>query len=167
MTALRVISPGFHSTVQDLGRYAHLRTAIPPAADRWTFRTVSVERALARGFSILGNLNSPPEWAALNTGTQPYEWWHARLPRDWAEYATYVRRTVEAFPGIRVWEVGNEMDCDFLIVPPDRDKPAVYADLVKRTRAATLHAVSSPRSQPRSPATSASAGWLSAWAWAR
>lgn len=31
MTALRVLVPGLRSTVQDLGRYAHLRTAIPPA----------------------------------------------------------------------------------------------------------------------------------------
>jgi hypothetical protein len=110
--------------------------AVQPEQDRWAIRTVAVERALARGFSVLGNLNSPPEWAALKTGEQPYAWWHSRLPRDWAEWTTYVQRTVKAFPGIRAWEVGNEMDCDYLIVPPDRDKPTAYADLVKRTRAA-------------------------------
>lgn len=31
MTTLRVLEPGLRSTVQDAGRYAHLRTAIPPA----------------------------------------------------------------------------------------------------------------------------------------
>jgi antagonist of KipI len=39
VTALRVVVPGFRSTVQDLGRYAHLRTAVPPAgpADPFAF----------------------------------------------------------------------------------------------------------------------------------
>lgn len=39
MTTLRVLAPGFRSTIQDLGRYAHLRSAIPPAgpADPFAF----------------------------------------------------------------------------------------------------------------------------------
>ncbi len=110
--------------------------AVQPAEDRWTIHTAAVERAVARGFYVLGNLNSPPEWAALKTGNQQYAWWHSRLPRDWTEWTTYVQRTVTAFPGIRAWEVGNEMDCDYLIVPPDVDKPTAYADLTRRTRAA-------------------------------
>ena len=110
--------------------------AVQPTPDRWTLRTTAVERALARGFSVLGNLNSPPEWAALKTGSQTYTWWNSRLPRDWTDYATYVQRTVKAFPGIRTWEVGNEMDGGYLLVPPDQDKPTAYADLVKRTRTA-------------------------------
>jgi antagonist of KipI len=39
VTTLRVLVPGFRSTVQDLGRYTHLRTAVPPAgpADPFAF----------------------------------------------------------------------------------------------------------------------------------
>lgn len=40
MTRLRVLVPGFRSTVQDLGRYTHLRMAVPPAgpADPYAFQ---------------------------------------------------------------------------------------------------------------------------------
>ena len=109
--------------------------AVQPTPDRWALRTTAVERAMARGFSVLGNLNSPPEWAALKAGSESYDWWNGRLPRDWADYATYVERTVKAFPGIRAWEVGNEMDHTYLIPPPGTDKLTAYTELVRHARA--------------------------------
>lgn len=111
-----------------------------PVEGRFQPPTAPVQRALARGFAVSGVLNCPPEWAAQRTGSQSYSWWHARMPADWARWDAYVRRTVAAFPGIADWEVGNEMDCDYLIVPPEASKPASYAELVQRTRAAVAAA---------------------------
>ena len=59
MTTLRVLAPGFRSTVQDLGRYAYLRSAIPPAgpADPFAFAAAQHlvgNEASAAGIEIVG-----------------------------------------------------------------------------------------------------------------
>lgn len=59
MSALRISEPGFRSTVQDLGRFGHLRSAVPPAgpADPFAFeaaqRLVGNDRSAA-GIEIVG-----------------------------------------------------------------------------------------------------------------
>lgn len=59
MTSLRIIAPGLRSTVQDLGRHAHLRSAVPPAgpADPFAFEAAQHlvgNEASAAGLELVG-----------------------------------------------------------------------------------------------------------------
>lgn len=107
-----------------------------PEPGKRAFSTVGVERALARGFNVLGSLDTTPEWAATPGIDHPYTWWRSRVPRDWAQWSDYVQAAIRAFPGIRHWEVFNEPDIDFLVVPKGADKAAAYTDILAHTRQA-------------------------------
>lgn len=59
MTTLRVLVPGFRSTLQDLGRYTHLRLAVPPAGPADPFAFAAAQQlvgndASAAGIEIVG-----------------------------------------------------------------------------------------------------------------
>jgi hypothetical protein len=108
-----------------------------PVQGKREFNTVGVERAIARGFSVLGSLDTTPQWAATpGIDDQPYTWWRSRVPRDWTQWADYVQAAIRAFPGIRHWEIWNEPDIDFLLVPKGTDKAAAYTDILAHTRQA-------------------------------
>ena len=118
----------------------------PPLNTKWmlaepeqgtcVFQTVGVERAVARGFSVLGSLDTTPKWAATPGNDEPYTWWNSRVPRDWVQWADYVQAAIRAFPGIRHWEVFNEPDIDFLLVPKGTDKAAAYTEILAHTQQA-------------------------------
>lgn len=107
-----------------------------PEQGKLAFPTAGIERALARGFNVLGSLDTCPEWAATPGIDQPYTWWRNRVPRDWAQWSNYVQAALRAFPGIRHWEIYNEPDIDFLLVPKGVDKAAAYTEIMTRTRTA-------------------------------
>jgi hypothetical protein len=111
-------------------------SVIEPQAGQPVYPLAPVARATARGFSVLGSLDSPPEWAATPGIAKPYAWWHCRVPRDWNEWTAYVQGVVAAFPAIRAWEVYNEPDGDFLVVKPGEDKAAKYVEILQRTQQA-------------------------------
>lgn len=107
-----------------------------PEQGKRRFHTIGVERALARGFSILGSLDTTPQWAATPGIDLPYEWWNSRVPRDWTQWQGYVQAALRAFPGIRHWEIWNEPDISFLQVPEGVDKAAAYTDILTHTQQA-------------------------------
>lgn len=96
MTTLRVLVPGFRSTVQDRGRYGHLRIAVPPAgpADPFAFEAAQQlvgNEASAAAIEIVGlpfrvTLDAPRLIAATGREVRlrtrgPVEGWTAVFAR--------------------------------------------------------------------------------------
>ena len=95
--------------LHDFGDFCHWRV-VEPEKGRFVWRDAEVDALRARGFSVLANLGHPPLWAGRKepAGGNHGDWTDAP-PRDPAEWAQYVFKTVEHFRGrIRHWEVWNE-----------------------------------------------------------
>jgi antagonist of KipI len=101
VTTLRVLVPGFRSTVQDLGRYTHLRMAVPPAgpADPFAFEAAQHlvgNDTAAAGIEIVGLpfravLDSPRLIAATGREVRlrtrgPVDGWTAVFARAGEEF---------------------------------------------------------------------------------
>ncbi|MGC9320308.1 MAG: LamG-like jellyroll fold domain-containing protein [Armatimonadota bacterium] len=84
---------------------------VQPAEDDWAFHgDETITRCVDNGMHVLGVFLGTPRWAARVPEDYPQDARaHNYPPRDPAEYAEYVRRTVEHYRDrIRRWEVWNE-----------------------------------------------------------
>ncbi|MBI2838723.1 MAG: hypothetical protein HYX75_10430 [Acidobacteria bacterium] len=84
-----------------------------------------IAQALASGLSVMWNIAvEPAEW-----GYSRYASW---LPTDVRAYRRFVQTTIRRYPGVRVWQVGNEPDIQ-LGFPPPLPRRADFAKLQRLT----------------------------------
>lgn len=119
----------------------------PPNHTKWCFIETKkgelvfpisgVARAHAKGFKLLGNLGTVPEFYADKPAKERQTWYYAFPPKGeegWKAYENYVAATVKAFaPYTRTWEIGNESDGQFLQVPEGQNREEIYLEYVRRT----------------------------------
>ena len=77
------------------------------AAFHWSRLDQTVNRALCRGFNVVGVLSYTPAWAVTRTvadGGRRY----TDLPDDLRDWTRFVRATVERYPDVRAWAIWNE-----------------------------------------------------------
>ncbi|MBI2841100.1 MAG: hypothetical protein HYX75_22500 [Acidobacteria bacterium] len=73
----------------------------------------SISKALASGLSVMWNIAvEPAPWGY----SAPASW----LPTDQGAYKSFVQATIKRYPGIRVWQVGNEPDIQLGFPPEPR-----------------------------------------------
>ncbi|MEW6364586.1 MAG: hypothetical protein AB1714_08095 [Acidobacteriota bacterium] len=91
----------------------------------------SITKALASGLSVMWNIAvEPSAWGYSKPGS-----WQ---PIDEGAYRRFVQTTIRRYPGVRVWQVGNEPDIQ-LGFPPE-PKLADFAKLHKLTYGAIKEA---------------------------
>jgi len=121
----------------------------PPLTTKWMvveaekgkfdFDTTGVALARSQGFQLLGTLGTTPWFYADGDPALTHEstWYKSYPPKDWDAWRTYVQKTATAFsPYIWNWEIWNEPDGEFLMVPHGEDKAQVYVKIVSQTRQA-------------------------------
>lgn len=109
---------------------------VEPQKGQWNIDLRAVKRASEQGFKLLGMFDTtPPSYADApadidkNRGNWP--------PANWDAWKEYVKRVATDFgPYIQAWEVWNEPDGGFLLVPSGKEKATVYRQLVKTAREA-------------------------------
>ncbi|MEK6796979.1 MAG: hypothetical protein AABZ39_19550 [Spirochaetota bacterium] len=103
----------------------------------WLWLTNRVAIAAARGFKILGLLNTTPVHQGDSDPGKQSTIWYSYPPKDWDAWRDYVTRAVTTFaPWIQDWEVWNEPEGQFLQVKKGENKDDVYARIVSESRAA-------------------------------
>lgn len=121
--------------------------ALEVAPGEWVFdpARAGFQRAIDRGFDLLGTLDAAPDFrAGLPTPRPARTWmgWGNYPPEDLKLYEDYVSRAVAAFDDqIDHWEVWNEPDNHFLEGPsfPEsqgKTKPEFYKRLVQHAQRA-------------------------------
>ena len=94
--------------LHDFGDFCHWRV-VEPEKGHFVWHDAEVDALRARGFGVFANLGHPPLWAGRDGGAEARGNWTPAPPRDAAEWANYVYRTVEHYRGrITQWEVWNE-----------------------------------------------------------
>ena len=104
----------------------------------WLWLTNRVAIATARGFQILGLLNTTPVHEGDSDPGQKSTIWQPYAPKDWNTWRNYVRLAVSNFaPWIQHWVVWNEPDYAYLMLKKGvTDKADVYLRIVDESRAA-------------------------------
>ena len=113
--------------------------AVEHTPGNWLFRVPEVVLAKTKGFKILGNLGTTPDFAAdLDPQNKTItRWTRSYPPAEIQRWQDYVTRTVNAFgDNVDAWEIWNEPDGSYMQLRPDRDKTQVYMDMLKAARQA-------------------------------
>ena len=120
----------------------------PPAITRWVvaddpvtgelnFPLTGVQRASQMGFKILGLFYTTPKRFRFSGAPDNSN----ALPGDWDAYENYVTSAATVFtPYIQHWEIWNEANSGFLIVPTGVHKWDAYLELAQHTRNAIENA---------------------------
>ncbi len=110
--------------------------SVEPRPGEWLFYDDELAAFEAAGIAVVANLADAPSWAT-RPGHQGYggPWPNAYFPADWADWETYVRRSVEHYsPRIRHWGVWNEPNHQgFLKLAEGETWPEKYRVILEHT----------------------------------
>lgn len=111
---------------------------VEPQKGQWVWRDEPIRKARDAGLELVGSLDRLPRWASTAPPEAPdyyYTGFAAWLPRDWADWETYVAQTVRHHKGdIHVWEVWNEPNLEDWLVPrPGQGRAQAYAEMLRHT----------------------------------
>ena len=112
---------------------------VEPEKGKWAWRDEPIRIAREAGFALCGSLDRLPTWASTAPAGVPewdfYTGTGAYLPRDWAEWESYVEQTVVRYRGtIHVWEIWNEPNLgDWLHPRAGQTLAQAYLELMQHT----------------------------------